>query len=115
MAQSARINHYVLTLTGSAQLLSTVLGSSAEDISLRGLWLQPNAANVNLIYLGGSTSTVTSSNYGVRLETPASSIPPPPFNPGELDTAPMKLSDFYVLGTGPDKLHILTVAYVQRP
>lgn len=115
MAQSARVNHYVLTLTGSPQALSTVLGSVAEDISLRGLWLQPNASNVNVIYLGGPTGTVTSASYGVRLEAPVAGIPHAPFNPGELDSAPMKLSDFYALGTNAEKLHIMAVAYAVRP
>lgn len=105
---ATRLNHYALTLTGLVQRLSTAL-SITEDSAMRGLWLSAGSANSGVIYIGGS-STLTSSNYGVRLEIPASAIPGAPFNPCEVERGFVRLGDIYVLGANTDKLYILAVA-----
>lgn len=107
--------HYVLALSGSAQLLSSVLASGATK-RRSTVWLQPRSTNTNPIYLG-TASNMTSTDYGVRLPAPVSSEPPPPFNPGEFAgspekfRSPVRMSDFYVLGTSGEFLHILVVDY----
>ena len=108
-------SHYVLTLNGAAQRLTTALGI-AEDVAVSAIWFQPNAANNGIIYIG-TTSSVSSSSYGVRLEIPVSTIPSAPFNPGEFTrlpnrfTSPLRLGDFWVLGTSSDKLHLLVLDF----
>lgn len=103
------IRHYVLTLTGSAQRLSSVLADMRDDLPVRAITLQPDGGNANPIYVGGyETGALSSSNYGFRLEIGAAGVPPAPF---VLDpaNAPMKLSDWYVLGTNTQKLTVLVV------
>jgi len=108
--------HYVLTLNGAAQQLSSALGGD-EDRQLSAVWLSPRGSNANLIFIGGS-ATLTSTNYGVRLEIPVSSVPQAPFNPGEFAggslerfRSPIKMGNFWVLGTNGEFLHILAVDY----
>ena len=102
------IRHYVLTLDGNAQRLSSVLTGGADgpnDRPLRSISLQPAGANANPIFLGHAG--VSSTDFGVRLEPGATNVPPAPFVFGELDRGAMKLSEFYVIGTSTQKLHIL--------
>lgn len=101
------IAHHVLTLTGSAQALSTVSGATVK--SIRTVTLQPGAANAGEVYIGGAT--VSASDYGVRLEVPEDSIPPAPMILAETQSpyGHFKLSDLYVIGTNTDKLHLLVV------
>ena len=108
-------NHYVITLeTGVSKQLSSVLAATAADNKRAAIWLQPRATNTAAIYLG-TASTVSSTSYGVRLDIPAAGVPPPPFTPGEYlgmpdaFRSPLKLGDFWVLGTTGDFLHLLVV------
>lgn len=109
-------SHYVLALTGSPVRLSSVL-AGAEDASLSALWMQPRATNANPVYLG-TDDGITSTDYGVRFDAPVGGVPPPPFNVGEFSgtprpspRSPLKLADFYVLGTSGEFLHLLAVGY----
>jgi hypothetical protein len=109
--------HYVLTLeTGVPKQLSSVLAGGELDRAKSAIWLQPRGSNTALIYLGTSDTT-SSTSYGVRLEIPVSSVPPAPFNPGEFSGTPMafrsplRLGDFWVLGTTGDFLHILAIDF----
>lgn len=108
--------HYVLTLTGSAQPLDSVLPFySATQPYQEPTWsflsLQGDGGNTHVIYVGGSVvcgNALTSSNYGFRMEAPATSIPPAP-NIVELPFgggSTIKLSEFQVLGTNTEKLHV---------
>lgn len=99
--------HHVLTLNGSAQALSTISGATTKAI--RTVTLQPGAANTGAVYVGGST--VSSTDYGVRLEVPVSTVPPPPmiFADTQSQYGHFKLSDMYVIGTNNEKLHLLVV------
>ncbi len=113
------LEHHVLTLDGAVQRLSSVLADSAlggaDDIPLRTISLQPRGSNDNPIYVGGGNAdpvVITATNYGVRLEKGATGVPPAPFILGEHDVGgPLRLSNFYVLGTATQHLHILTVPY----
>ena len=109
------IQHHVLTLSGAAERLSDVLTdpsvSGRDDVPLRTISLQPRGANANPIYVG-ATSVVSATDYGIRLEPGATGVPPAPFILGEHDVGgPLKLSNFYVIGTAAQHLHILTVPY----
>lgn len=109
------VAHYTLTLTGSAQSLASVLPtyvaasapSPGEQVSVSFLSLQAAGGNSGLIYVGGSGQVLTSSAYGFRMEIPISTIPSAP-NIVELGGgASIRLSEWQVLGTSNDILHIL--------
>lgn len=105
------LRHYTLTLSGSAQRLSSLVAAvdSQFDDQLGVCWLQPDGGNGNPIYVGGSDA-ITSSSYGFRLEAAASTIPPAPFSFGELEPGRnLKLSELYVLGTSDEKLHVAVI------
>jgi hypothetical protein len=108
------IQHHVLTLSGAAERLSDLLADPAvggrDDVPLRTISLQPRGANANPIYVG-ATSVVSATDYGVRLEPGATGVPPAPWILGEHEVGPLRLSNFYVIGTAAQHLHILTVPY----
>ncbi len=100
--------HYTLTLTGSAQKLSTAISGDATDsipASPNFMSLHADSGNTHVIYVGGTNATLTSSNFGFRIEAPVTSIPPAPFI-RELTGNSRNLQNFYVLGTNTEKLHI---------
>lgn len=108
--------HYVITLeTGVPKQLSAAL-QGAVDVGRATIWMQPRSTNTNPVYVG-TNDDMTSTDYGVRLPAPVDSVPPAPFNPGEFSgtperfRSPLKMGDFYVLGTTGDFLHILMVDY----
>ncbi len=109
------LKHHVLTLDGTVQRLSEILPdqetSGPDDVPLRTVSLQPRGTNAAAVYVG-ATDTVSATNYGVRLEAGDTGVPPAPFLLGEHDVGgPLRLSNFYVLGTDTEHLHILTVPY----
>ena len=108
------IQHHVLTLSGVAERLSDLLADPAvggrDDLPLRTISLQPRGANANPIYVG-ATNVVSATDYGVRLEPGATGVPPAPFILGEHEAGPLRLSNFYVIGTATQHLHILTVPF----
>lgn len=104
-----RVNHYTLTLSGSAESLASVLGG-AEDNYIRYISIQAHPDNGNVAYVGGSNVALTSGNYGIRVEIPESTIPQAPIIFESLPAASMKLGDFFVLGTAGQKLQIMTVS-----
>lgn len=73
---------------------------------MRLIALQPDKGNSNDVYVGAAT--LTSSDYGVRLD-PGDTAPPVVL--GHFDTGPYKLSEFYVLGTNNEKLHVLAIPF----
>lgn len=111
------LRHFNLTLTGAVQRLSDVYGANLslaelqkQDVPLRTVQLQPDGANGNPIFVGGS-SPVSSSNYGFRLEAATATIPPAPYVLGEHDEGPHKLSNWFVIGTANQVLHIFVHHY----
>lgn len=110
------VKHYVVAMTtGTPVRLSSALAVGETDHQMAAIWMQPRGDNAAVIYIG-STATMTSTDYGVRLEIPAAGVPPAPFNTGDFsfgagygNRAPIKLSDLYALGTTNDELHILAI------
>ena len=106
---------YVLTLTGAAQQLSTVLPAvvaparaGAYDFPCTYLTLQPGGANASPIYVG-SSSLVTSSLYGFRLEASDGGVPTAPFV-FDIPVGNIKLSELWVSGAAGETLHLLLVS-----
>jgi hypothetical protein len=106
------VRHFVLTLTGTGNVLrlSSVLPAGIEDLPIRVIQLQPGGSNANPVYVGGyEIGALTTSKNGFRLESAAARVPPAPYVIGEFSNAPMKLSDFAVIGTNTEKLFITVV------
>lgn len=108
---------YVATLATATPLQLSSLLSGADDFQRASIWMQPRSTNANPIYLG-IDNTVSTTNYGVRLEAASGGVPPAPFNPGEFsigkgwgNKSPYRLQDFWVLGTTGDFLHLLVLTY----
>lgn len=99
------VAHFTVTLTGSAQRLGAGLNFSNV---LAFLSIQMDPANTHVAYVGGNQATLSSSDYGYRLEIPPSSIP---YAPSILEFSGGRISmdDFFVLGTNGEKLHILAI------
>jgi hypothetical protein len=101
--------HYTLTLTtGTPVKMSTaVTGDSADFVlpAAKFLSFQADPANTHVIYIGGTNATLTSSNFGFRIEIPVTSIPPAP-SVRELSSDARNLNQYYALGTTGEKLHI---------
>jgi len=99
-------NHYVLTLTGVAQRLSSVLANTTignpEDSPVYSLSIQPGAANANAAYVGDAD--VSAVSYAVRLEPAVAGTPPAPFMIES--RGGVKPSDLWVIGTADEILHI---------
>ena len=69
------VEHYTLTLNGSAQLLSSVLPAGVAPLQAHFLSIQADPANSHVVYIGGYPQTLSSTDYGFRIEVPVSSIP----------------------------------------
>ena len=113
------IKQYVVVLDGTPQnLLTAAAGASVPsvagatvDLACRAIWLSPRGTNNNPIYLGDS-ALLSNTNYGIRLEAgDINNLPPAPFTAGEFNAGPLKLSDFWVLGTATEILHVLMVPF----
>ena len=118
----SQLIQYTMTLTGAVQqgnqmLPTTPVGSlpgnqvgGPNDIACRSICLQPDGANTGVIYVGAK-STMTTSDWGIRLEAPIGTVPPPPFLLGEFPSGPIRPSDLFFLGTNADKVHVLLVPF----
>lgn len=112
------IQHFNLTLTGAPQNLLTAatpatgtsVAAQTANRPLRAIHLQAAGANSGAIFVGDDAQ-VSSTDYGVRIPVPATSVPAAPFSFGDFESGPLKLQDVWVIGTGDDVLHILTVPY----
>lgn len=108
---------YSLTLNGSAQRLSQVLASgagnaqpaSSEDLPFRQLIFAADAANAAVLYVG-SSSLVSSTVHGFSLD-PTQATAVDKVSLGPYEAGPLKLSDFWVLGTNAERLHVLGVPF----
>ncbi len=106
------VRDYSLTLNGSAQRLSTVLSDPTVggpmDAAFRQLLFSAAPGNTAAVYVG-STSSVSSTVHGFSLDpTQASQLP---VSVGPFETGPVKLSEFYVLGTNAEILHVLGIPF----
>lgn len=107
---------YLLTLSGVPQRLSDVyqdgLGvvNAAHDVPYRQLLLQSGDAT-HIIYIG-TDNLVSASHYAVHLDAvTANTIVHPPLPLGPFESGPLKLSDFWVVGTANDVLAISGVPF----
>lgn len=106
---------FQLLLSGVPQQLSDVYGDgtsvvvSAHDLAYRMLVFEGHPSNNADIYIGDS-SALTSSNAGIHLPKIAN-VNPQRFPLGPFEAGPMKLSNFWVLGTAGDHLHIAGVPF----
>lgn len=96
------IRSYQIVLSASASRLSAPFaGDESQNIPFRQLIFQAVGADAAL----GSTSGVTLAT-GVKVALAA----PMPLTIGPFSTGPVKLSDFYAIGTG-STLNILGVPF----
>jgi hypothetical protein len=91
-------------MTGVAQRLSTGLGLTDPTPGLRHISFQADGAGVGLIYIGDEN--VSATDYAVRIEVPVAVIAGLPYVINSFESGPMRLSDFYILGTAAELLHI---------
>ena len=101
--------HYTLTLDGNVQRLSSVLpGATADKVAQEQSWsylsIQADPANTHVAYVGGYPTLVSSTDYGWIIPLPPSNIPAAPF--AVHDVGAIRLSEFTVIGTNTEKLHI---------
>lgn len=107
----AAIRHFVVTLTGSSQPLTTTQGIVGSSV-----YIQCLASNTHEVFLGGMNSAgiklVSTTDYGVRLPPPDAAgnpAPPYPLDPwNKLIT--VQLSDIQVIGTASEKIVVYYLA-----
>lgn len=104
------LRHKTVTLTGSVQRLSDVIG--LPDAPIVSISMIADDSNTNPVYLG-STSTISSSDYGVILANPNGTTKTPTLHQaGPWPSPSVRMSDIYVLGTNNEKLHVMWVPYI---
>lgn len=103
-----------LTLNAAAQRLSSVYSnpdpSQGDNICLRGVMFQGDGANAGAIFVG-SSNLVSSSVYAFRIPAAVAGVPAAPIIIGDFEGGPFRLSDFWVIGTNAEKLHIGTIPF----
>ena len=101
------MRHYVLTLDGTAQQLSSVLAPDDQQTRrpFRLLLFSALAANSNPIFVGGP-DTVSATDYGFRINAPPANLPEAPTPWGPFESGPAKLEEIFVIGTDTEVLHI---------
>jgi len=104
--------HYNLLLTGAVQRLTSLFTApvvgSREDLPFRQLIFSADPANGAAIYVGAAAA-VTATDHGFSLDPTQASQQPVAVGPFE--SGAVKLSDFYVLGTNNERLHILGIPF----
>ena len=106
------LRHFDLTLTGVAQRLSTaipaVAGAAGPDEAYKQLIFSSAPGNAAVIYVG-ATSSVSSTSHGFSLDPTQATQQP--VSVGPFGSVSVKLSEFWVLGTNNEILHVLGVPY----
>ena len=106
------VRHFDITLNGSAQRLSTAIptvnGQAGPDEAHRQLIFSSAPGNANVIYVG-ATSSVSSTSHGFSLDPTQATQQP--VSVGPFETGPVKLSEFWVLGTNAEILHVLAIPF----
>ena len=101
------MQHFVLTLDGTAQRLSSALATD-DQINRRPfrlLLFSALGANGNPIFIGGP-DTASATDYGIRINAPPANIPEAPVRWGPFESGPAKLEEIFVFGTDTEVLHI---------
>ena len=103
----------LVTLTGSAQKLSTATGTFAPtgvsaaalgNLACREIHMQAESGNSHVVYVGDAT--VSATLYAFVIPTPVSSVPAAPMIMGPYGAQSIKLDDFYIIGTAAEKVHL---------
>lgn len=101
-----------LTQTGVAQNLMSVLTVTQRggswDEAYRELVFSVDPTNSNKTYIG-TTNAVSATKHGFFLDPTQAAQRT--IQLGPYDTGPMKLSDFWILGTVNEVLHILGIPF----
>jgi len=98
--------HFVLAVTTSTpKKLSAAfdLGDPTGTAPITWLSIQPLGTNAALVYVGFTGNVLSSSNYMVRLEIPASTIPQAPII---IENQITSLDQIQVLGTTNDSVAV---------
>ena len=97
--------HYVLTLDGSAQRLSGVLGADVQEIPIGQLILQADGGNAAVVGVGFSDA-VTTSSCAATIPAAVAGVPAAPLLLGPFKPSQLFLSQIWVVGTSTQKLRI---------
>lgn len=103
---------YDVTFSGAAQRVSTVLGiapGGPDDLSFRQLIFAADPANAAVCYVGDDNG-ISATSHGFALD-PTQATAKDRETLGPFEAGPLKLSDFWVLGTVNQVLHIAGVPY----
>ena len=105
------VNHFTVALTTGTpiNLAVALAGGAGVGNVLRFLSLQAHTANAAVAYVGGNQRTLTSTDFGYRIEVPVATIP---YAPSVIELGGngyISLGDFFVLGATNDELQILIV------
>lgn len=104
------IQFYSLTLDGTIQRLSSVLGVTTpggiQDQGCRQIVLAADPANANVVYIG--PSDVSATKHGIALD-PTQATAKDRETLGPFIDAPVKLSQLYALGTSTQRLMITVI------
>lgn len=107
---------YTLTFSGVAQRLSDVypgatpgVKNDVTDIPYRQILLQADPANAAVVYIGDD-NTVSATDHAIALD-PTQATAQDRVSIGPFETGPIKLSDFWVLGTNAQRLMVGAVPF----
>lgn len=97
----------VVTLTGAVQRVSDALTvttpSGRDDVSCRQITFAADPANANVVYVGDAN--VSSTAHAFALD-PTQATAKDRESIGPFEAGPVRLSDFYVIGTNAQRLMI---------
>ena len=99
------VQHFDLTLNGTAQQLSDVL-TGADDTPLLEIHLEGDDGNSDPVF-GGGDNTVSATSYGFRV--PGARGAEPLTESRVLRGVKLRLGAVWVFGTDAEILHILVV------
>jgi hypothetical protein len=103
----------LLTLTGSAQALSTSTGTCAAykvtagalgNLSCKEIHIQPSGSNAESVKFGDAN--ITTGLFAFQLPAGTSGEPPAPFVMGPFGNLPIHLKDLYALGAAGETVHL---------
>lgn len=101
---AALIRHFTVSVgTTSAALSAT---QAAQGIA-KVVMLQADGANTGIVYVGANADTLSSTNYGHRIEVPVSTVPAAPtvIEAANIDLGALNL----IAATTTQKIHVMVI------
>lgn len=101
--------HRVVPVTATPQNLAAALGLAvrSKDAYCAFFSIQALGGNAGIVYVGGSGDTLTTSQYGHRIEIPVATVPFAPwYRENKSFSGYMNLADWQFVGTVNDSLAI---------